>query len=98
VLAAFSAGRPGSPDTGMIAAAASRSAAARIAAIWLLACCRIAAASRSAASCMALIRAHAACVMAASWPSARLRIRHARQSESVSRNRPGCGGCPASGG
>jgi hypothetical protein len=94
-LAASSA-RPGSPDTGWIVAAASRSAAARIAAIWLLACCRTAAAARSAASCMALTSAHAHCVMLAAWPSARLRIRHACQSESVSRNRPGCCGYPAS--
>lgn len=95
LLATYSAARPGSPDTGWIAAAASRSAAARIAAIWLLACCRTTAAARSAASCMALTSAHAHCVVLAAWPSARLRMRHACQSESVSRNRPGCCGYPA---
>ena len=87
-LLATSSARPGSPATGWIVAAASRSAAARIAAIWLPACCRTAAAARSAASWMALTSAHAHCVMLAAWPSARLRIRHACQSESVSRNRP----------
>jgi hypothetical protein len=96
LLATYSAARPGSPDTGWIAAAASRSAAARIAAIWLLACCRTSAAARSAASCMALTSAHAQCLMLAAWPSARLRIRHACQSEPVSRNRPGCCGYLAS--
>jgi hypothetical protein len=96
LLATYSSARPGSADRGRIAAAASRSAATRIAAIWLLACCRTAAASRSAASCMALTSAQAQCLMLAALPSARFRIRHACQSESVSRNRPGRCGYPAS--